>query len=124
MAYKQTPGRSPFLKTGRGIPLNMTSPLHKEEKKVKTKAEPTTLKNVNITASDPLKDLNTQSFNYGKSAYKAHKSGNEKEAKHLKQLNISTRRDANALAFERNKAGTMSDTELYNFRKDPENYFN
>ena len=28
MAYKQTPGRSPFLKTGRGIPLNMISPLH------------------------------------------------------------------------------------------------
>ena len=28
MAYKQTPGRSPFLKTGRDIPLNMTSPLH------------------------------------------------------------------------------------------------
>ena len=28
MAYKQTPGRSPFLKTGRDIPLNMISPLH------------------------------------------------------------------------------------------------
>ena len=119
MAYKQTPGRSPFLKTGRDIPLNMISPLQDHEA-----GHPATLKNVNITASDPLKDLNTQSFNYGKSAYKAHKSGNEKEAKHLKQLNISTRRDANALAFERNKAGTMSDDELYNFRNDPENYFN
>ena len=32
MAYKQTPGRSPFLKTGRDIPLNMISPLHKEKK--------------------------------------------------------------------------------------------
>ena len=30
MAYKQSPGRSPFLKTGRDIPLNMTSPLHQE----------------------------------------------------------------------------------------------
>jgi len=30
MAYKQTPGRSPFLKTGRDIPLNMTSPLHQQ----------------------------------------------------------------------------------------------
>tara|TARA_R100001244_G_scaffold127523_1_gene98102 strand:+ start:48 stop:617 length:570 start_codon:yes stop_codon:yes gene_type:complete len=33
MAYKQSPGRSPFLKTGRDIPLNFLSPLHKEEKK-------------------------------------------------------------------------------------------
>ena len=31
MAYKQTPGRSPFLKTGREIPLNMTSPLHQSK---------------------------------------------------------------------------------------------
>ena len=31
MAYKQTPGRSPFLKTGRDIPLNMTSPLHQQK---------------------------------------------------------------------------------------------
>ena len=30
MAYKQTPGRSPFPKTGRGIPLNFLSPLHNE----------------------------------------------------------------------------------------------
>jgi|10_taG_2_1085330.scaffolds.fasta_scaffold27986_5 hypothetical protein len=32
MAYKQNPGRSPFLKTGRGIPLNFlqNSPLHDE----------------------------------------------------------------------------------------------
>ena len=30
MAYKQTPGRSPFLKTGRDIPLNMISPLYNE----------------------------------------------------------------------------------------------
>ena len=30
MAYKQQPGRSPFLKTGRDIPLNMTSPLHQQ----------------------------------------------------------------------------------------------
>lgn len=30
MAYKQSPGRSPFLKTGRDIPLNMISPLHNE----------------------------------------------------------------------------------------------
>ena len=34
MAYKQTPGRSPFLKTGRDIPLNMISPLHKEKKEI------------------------------------------------------------------------------------------
>ena len=31
MAYKQSPGRSPFLKTGRDIPLNMTSPLHQKK---------------------------------------------------------------------------------------------
>ena len=30
MAYKQTPGRSPFKKTGRDIPLNFLSPLHNE----------------------------------------------------------------------------------------------
>ena len=30
MAYKQSPGRSPFAKTGRDIPLNMTSPLHQK----------------------------------------------------------------------------------------------
>jgi hypothetical protein len=34
MAYKQTPGRSPLLKTGRGIPLNFLSPLHKEKKEI------------------------------------------------------------------------------------------
>jgi len=32
MAYKQSPGRSPFQKTGRGIPLNFLSPLHNHEK--------------------------------------------------------------------------------------------
>jgi hypothetical protein len=34
MAYKQNPGRSPFLKTGRNIPLNFlqNSPLHDEGK--------------------------------------------------------------------------------------------
>ena len=32
MAYKQTPGRSPFPKTGRDIPLNFLSPLHNHEK--------------------------------------------------------------------------------------------
>ena len=32
MAYKQTPGRSPFPKTGRDIPLNFLSPLHTNEK--------------------------------------------------------------------------------------------
>ncbi len=30
MAYKQQPGRSPLLKTGRDIPLNMTSPLNQQ----------------------------------------------------------------------------------------------
>lgn len=34
MAYKQSPGRSPFQKTGRGIPLNFLSPLHKEKKEI------------------------------------------------------------------------------------------
>ena len=34
MAYKQSPGRSPFAKTGRGIPLNFLSPLHKEKKEI------------------------------------------------------------------------------------------
>ena len=32
MAYKQSPGRSPFPKTGRDIPLNFLSPLHNREK--------------------------------------------------------------------------------------------
>jgi hypothetical protein len=30
MAYTQSPGRSPFKKTGRDIPLNFLSPLHSE----------------------------------------------------------------------------------------------
>ncbi len=30
MAYKQNHGRGQMIKTGRGIPLNMISPLHSE----------------------------------------------------------------------------------------------
>lgn len=33
MAYKQSPGRSPLPKTGRGIPVNMVNPIMQKETK-------------------------------------------------------------------------------------------
>jgi len=63
MAYKQTPGRSPFQKTGRDIPLNFLSPLHKEKKAI-------VLDEVGVSATriDVNKEYD-QMFNKWKSSY-------------------------------------------------------
>ncbi len=52
MAYKQSPGRSPLPKTGRGIPVNMVNPIMKKETK-----EEVSVRN-NQAASDKI-DENT-----------------------------------------------------------------
>tara|TARA_R100000656_G_scaffold54092_1_gene42694 strand:- start:126 stop:668 length:543 start_codon:yes stop_codon:yes gene_type:complete len=82
--------------------LNYGSPLHKEEKKVKTTAEPTTLKNVTITASDPIDDGTKLMKNLGIQARKSLKAGDIDTAQSLKDQQMEIRRDVVSMQLKRN----------------------
>ena len=94
MAYKQSPGRSPFQKTGRGIPLNLLSPLHKNE-------EATKLKNVTITATDPVNDGRKKALAIGEEAKRAYDKGDMDTANQLKDQQQAIVRDVESMENKR-----------------------
>ena len=100
MAYKQSPGRSPFQKTGRGIPLNFLSPLHNHEK---GHEEATKLKNVTIKATDPVNDGRNQALAIGKEAKRAYDKGDMNTANKLKDQQQAIVRDVQEMEFQRKR---------------------